>query len=246
LFCLCCRVWANEQALGLMRGSRAAPRIWDTDWLVLRPLAQLLRQEVSAHVAPGTVMIDFGCGEMPYVDIMRQMKIDYRGADIGDTGSLKIDRNGRVPVPDGSAGAVLSIQVLEHVRDLDAYCSEIRRLLSDDGVLLLSTHGTWLYHPHPEDHRRWTRTGLIADLSDRGLVVEEVQAIVGPLATTTLIRSTGFAFALRRLPLIGGLLAGLMAALMNLRAKLEDRLTPAQIRYDNACVFLVRARKAAS
>lgn len=228
-----------------MRGSRAAPRIWDTDWLVLRPLARLLRDQASAHVRPGALMVDLGCGEMPYADMMRAINIDYRGADISDGGALRIDDKGRVPLPDGAAGAVLSVQVLEHVRDLDSYCAEIRRLLRDDGVLLLSTHGTWLYHPHPEDHRRWTRTGLIADLADRGLVVEDVHAIAGPLATTTLIRLTGFAFMLRRVPLLGAPLASLLAALMNLRAKLEDRLTPAHIREDNACVFLVRARKAA-
>lgn len=189
-------------------------------------------------------MVDLGCGEMPYAAMMRQMEIDYRGADIGDHGSLRIDRQGRVPLPDSSAGAVLSIQVLEHVRDLDAYCAEILRLLSDDGILLLSTHGTWLYHPHPEDHRRWTRTGLIAELADRGLVVEEVHAIVGPLATSTLIRLTGFAFGLRKLPVLGDFLASVLAGIMNLRAKLEDSITPANIRNDNACVFLVRARKA--
>jgi hypothetical protein len=117
--------------------------------------------------------------------------------------------------------------------------------MQDDGVLLLSTHGTWLYHPHPEDHRRWTRTGLVLDLADRGLVVEDVRAILGPLATTTLIRSTGFAFFLRKVPLVGSVVARLVTALMNLRAMLEDRLTPPQIRNDNACVFFVRARKAA-
>lgn len=228
-----------------MRASRAAPRIWDTDWLVLRGLARLLRQEVRESIRPGMLMIDLGCGDMPYGDMMREMKIDYRGADIGEGSFLKIDEQGRVPLADGAAGAVLSVQVLEHVRDLDAYCAEIRRLLGDDGVLLLSTHGTWLYHPHPEDHRRWTRTGLVADLADRGLKVEQVHAIVGPLATTTLLRLTGFAFFLRRLPIIGGILASLLALVMNLRAQLEDQLTSDQIRNDNACVFLVRARKAA-
>lgn len=227
-----------------MRASRAAPRLWDTDWLVLRPLARLLREQARAHVRPGSVMVDLGCGDMPYAEMMREMKIDYRGADIGNGGALKIDQNGRVPLTDGSAGAVLSVQVLEHVRDLDSYCAEIRRLLSDDGVLLLSTHGTWLYHPHPEDHRRWTRTGLVADLADRGLAVEEMHAIAGPLATTTLIRLTAFAYLLRRLPVVGAVLAAILAALMNLRARLEDKITPEQVRNDNACVFLVRARKA--
>lgn len=229
-----------------MRASRAASRIWDTDWLVLRPLAELLRREASEHVRPGTLMVDLGCGDMPYAEMLRQLEIDYRGADIDGSSPLKIDAHGRVPLPDGSAGAVLSVQVLEHVRDLDAYCAEIGRLLSDDGVLLLSTHGTWLYHPHPEDHRRWTRTGLIADLSDRGFLVEEIHSIVGPLATTTLIRLTGFAFGLRKVPLLGGILASALAGVMNLRAKLEDSITPAQVRNDNACVFLVRARKAPS
>ncbi len=196
------------------------------------------------HVQPGATMVDLGCGEMPYADMMREMQIEYMGADIGDGAPLKIDAQGRVPIADGAAEAVLSVQVLEHVRDLDSYCAEIRRLLTHDGVLLLSTHGTWLYHPHPEDHRRWTRTGLIADLADRGLVVEEVHAIAGPLATTTLIRLTGFAFAVRKIPLVGPILAPALAGLMNLRAKIEDSITPAEIRYDNACVFLVRARKA--
>ena len=151
-----------------MKASRASPRIWDTDWLILRGLARLLKEQARAHVRPDTLMVDLGCGDMPYARMMREMRIDYRGADIDDGGSLRIDERGRVPLADGAAGAVLSVQVLEHVRDLDAYCAEINRLLRDDGVLLLSTHGTWLYHPHPEDHRRWTRTGLIADLGDRG------------------------------------------------------------------------------
>jgi SAM-dependent methyltransferase len=229
-----------------MRGSRAAPRIWDTDWLVLRPLARLLRKEAEAHVPPGSAMVDLGCGDMPYAAMLRDLKIDYRGADIDDGASLKIGQDGRVPLADGSAGAVLSVQVLEHVRDLDAYCAEIRRLLADDGVLLLSTHGTWLYHPHPEDHRRWTRSGLAADLADRGLIVEETHAIVGPLATTTMIRLTAFAFMLRRVPGAGRALAAALAALMNIRAVVEDRITPKDVKDQNACVFLVRARKAAA
>ena len=227
-----------------MRASRSAPRLWDTDWLVLRPLARLLRQQAAAHVTPGAVMVDFGCGDMPYATAMRALGFDYRGADIGAGGELQIDAGGRVPLPDSCAGAVLSVQVLEHVRDLASYCGEIRRLLRDDGTLLLSTHGNWLYHPHPEDHRRWTRTGLALDLASQGLIVEECLAIAGPLAFTTLMRMTGFAFMLRKLPLIGTPLAASLAVVMNIRAWLEDVITPAQIRMDNASVYLVRARKA--
>ena len=77
-----------------------------------------------------------------------------------------------MPLPDGCAKVIVSFQVLEHVWDLDWYFSEIRRLLAPGGTLLLSTHGTWLYHPHPTDFRRWTREGLRMELSSRGFVVQ--------------------------------------------------------------------------
>ena len=225
-----------------MRGSRSAPRLWDTDFLLLRPLARLIGEQATAHIRPAALVVDLGCGDMPYATMLRARGFDYRGADLDGGADLAIDRAGRVDLPTGAAGAVLSVQVLEHVADLDAYCAEIRRLLAPDGVLILSTHGAWLYHPHPQDHRRWTRTGLALDLAMRGLEVEACTAIAGPLATTTLIRLAGYAVMLRRVPLIGGVLARAMAVVMNLRAMAEDAVTPATIRDDNACVYLVRAR----
>jgi len=224
-----------------MRESRSKPRIWDTDWLVLRPLSRLILDHVCTH-SPAARLVDLGCGDMPYKAALERQGTQYLGADIDVGGDLLIDANGRVPLDAQSVDAVLSVQVLEHVRDLDLYFSEIRRLLRRDGILYLSTHGSWLYHPHPEDHRRWTRPGLVAELDAHGFRVEEDVALVGPLATTTLIRMTGFVFFLRKIPLLGAAIANGLAALMNLRALIEDRLTPASIRQNDACVYFVRAR----
>ena len=49
-----------------MRESRNNPRIWDTDWLVLRPLALLIREKIAAHSPHNAKLIDLGCGDMPY------------------------------------------------------------------------------------------------------------------------------------------------------------------------------------
>lgn len=223
---------------------RARPRPWHTDWLLLRYLSRLVAEDTAAQVRAGQMLLDMGCGSMPYRTLIEDAGIIYKGADIDDAADLRIGSDGRVDLADDSVDAVLSIQVLEHVRDLDAYCDEIRRLLHVDGTLFLSTHGTWLYHPHPEDYRRWTRTGLIADLEARGFKVEEIKALVGPLATTTLLRLTGYAFALRKLPMVGSFFAGALSLLMNARALLEDAITPAKMRFDNACVYWVRARPA--
>jgi len=221
---------------------RARPRPWHTDWLLLRGLSRIIRDEVGARMRPGQRLIDMGCGDMPYRRAIEETGVAYQGADLAGNVDIRIGPDGRVGLPTAQVDAVLSVQVLEHVRDLDGYCAEMRRLLRSDGTLFLSTHGMWLYHPHPEDHRRWTRTGLAADLESRGFVVEETKALVGPLATTTLLRLTGYAFVLRKIPVVGNALAGLFSLAMNMRAMIEDAITPAAMRMDNACVYWVRAR----
>ena len=226
---------------------RVSPSMWHTDWLQLGPLAKLIRAQ-AGRLPKGASIVDLGCGDMPYATLLRSLGLDYRPADIDDDamakGKLPIGPDGRVPLPDHSVDAILSAQVLEHVPDLDAYCAEIRRLLKPGGTLILSTHGSWFYHPHPEDHRRWTRTGLVLDLETRGIRVEEMHSICGPLATTTMIRLTAFAFVLKKVPVLGPIIAGALAVVMNARAVVEDAVTPAQMRDDNACVYLVRAHVA--
>lgn len=221
---------------------RASARIWHTDWLVLRSLQRLVVTDCAARLPAGSRLIDFGCGSQPYRGIFEERGIAYLGADLDGQAELEIGPEGRVAAADGAADAILSIQVLEHVRSLDTYLQECRRLLASDGTLFLSTHGTWLYHPHPEDHRRWTRTGLVLDLEDRGFSVEKIDAIAGPLATTTLLRLTGFAFALRKVPLLGKPMVALLALIMNVRAVIEDAITPEAVRRDNACVYWLRAK----
>jgi SAM-dependent methyltransferase len=221
-----------------MNNRRLNPRIWDTDWLMLRGMRRALERLVSEHVGGGDRVLDFGCGDMPYRALVESRGATYLGADFDQHAEVHISPSGRLAIDDASVDVVLSVQVLEHVRDLDTYLMEIGRVLKPDGTLLLSTHGTWLYHPHPEDHRRWTRAGLINDIEARAFSVREIEAIVGPLGTTTMIRLTGFAFFLRRLPIIGHLLASLLAAIMNVRGWIEELITPETIRADNGCVYM--------
>ncbi len=222
-------------------GRRLRPRIIDTDWLVLRGMADSFERTFAGEIRPGHRVLDFGCGTMPYRSMIEACGGSYLGADFGSEAEVTISEDGRIAQDSASVDVVLSIQVLEHVRDLDTYFSEIARVLKPGGVLLLSTHGTWLYHPHPEDHRRWTRPGLVNEIESRGLRVTACEAIVGPLAWTTLVRLTGYCYALRKLPGLGALAGAAIALVMNTRAWLEDKLTPGTIREDNACVYLVRA-----
>jgi len=221
---------------------RRRPGILDADWLVLRGLSRAIDAHAARLAKVCRSTIDLGCGEQPYRQYFENRGIAYRGADLGNGAEIAITPEGRVLADGESADLVVSFQVLEHVRDLDTYLSEAARLLSPGGKLLLSTHGTWLYHPHPEDHRRWTREGLINELQSRGWTVESWEAICGPLAWTTIVRLTGYCYVLRRVPMIGAVLAGMLSLAMNLRAAFEDAVTPRAISDDNACVYLVQAR----
>jgi SAM-dependent methyltransferase len=224
---------------------RAAPSIWQPDWLVLREMARVLRAMLAdpGLSLRGARVLDFGCGTRPYEPWFLAQGAQYSGADIDDAHEVRIGAEGRLDCGDGEYDLVASFQVLEHVWDLAGYLGEARRALTADGWLLLSTHGTWLYHPHPADYRRWTAEGLRREVESRGFRLVRMEPVVGPLAWTTVFRSLGMAHFLKPLPVVGAPLAGLAAAAMNARAWLEERITPRAITAVNACTYIALFRR---
>jgi len=228
------------------RGSeRFSPSWFDHQRHILIGLRRSLERLVDDRLrpAPGNRIVDLGCGDAPYARLFERHGCDYVRCDLdGDVDAILVP--GRpVELPAASADGVVSFQVLEHVWDLDWYLGEAKRLLKPGGWLLLSTHGTWPYHPHPADYRRWTRAGLVAELGTRGFDNECVEAVVGPLAWTTEIRLLGWRELLTKVPLIGALLFKPVAVVSNLRMVIEDAITPASIRDHNACVYVTLSRK---
>jgi SAM-dependent methyltransferase len=110
--------------------------------------------------------------------------VDYRGADLpGNQAATLVLENGRIPLLDASADFVLSTQVLEHAADPASYLAEARRVLKPGGQLLLSTHGTFMFHPDPEDFWRWTHAGLKKVVQDAGFAMQSRRGIVGAVPT---------------------------------------------------------------
>ncbi len=225
---------------------RATPRFWQPDWLVLREMVRVLRGLLAdpALRLEGAEVIDFGCGSRPYESWFAAAGARYRGADIDGAHEVAIRADGTLACGDAQFDLAASFQVLEHVWDIATYLRECRRVLRPDGWLLLSTHGTWLYHPHPTDFRRWTAEGLRREVEAHGFRMLRMEPVVGPLAWTTIFRSLGVVHALKPLPLAGPLLAALAASLLNARAWIEDRITPRAITAVNACTYIALFRRA--
>ncbi len=230
---------------------RLDPPFWRHDAYTLRRLARAL-SELAENAAQGarppSTVVDLGAGDAPYRTLFERDGCRYLPCDIDVPADhptmLRLEPGKPLALGNESVDIVLSLQVLEHVWDLDWYLGEARRLLAPEGRLILSTHGTWLYHPHPTDFRRWTRTGLLAELAQRGFEVTQVQALVGPLAWTTQFRALGWNRVLGAVPILGGLLAKVSNSVHHLRMQLEDALTPRQWIEDNAAIYLVVARTA--
>jgi SAM-dependent methyltransferase len=225
---------------------RLDPPFWRHDAYTLRGLVRAVRRFAAARPAcggSGATVVDLGAGDAPYRSLFETDGAVYLACDLEPDAQVPIASGVPVPLASASADLVVSFQVLEHVWDLDWYLGEARRLLRDDGTLLLSTHGTWLYHPHPTDFRRWTRDGLVAELTTRGFEVQTIEGVVGPLAWTTQFRTLGYNVILGRIPGAGKLLSAIVCGLMYPRMWLEDRVTPRYWVDHNAAIYVVTATK---
>jgi SAM-dependent methyltransferase len=98
----------------------------------------------------------------------------------------------RLPVADGSADLVLCTQVLEHVEDPSRAVSEMARVLKPGGICLLTTHGTWFYHPDPEDYWRWTPAGLRRVFEAAGFGEVKLEPVGGTKLALAVLGLTSF------------------------------------------------------
>jgi SAM-dependent methyltransferase len=136
--------------------SRLRPSRTSVQYAVRKPLIDWL----AASDVSGLRVLDVGCGDRPYEQLLRGAG-EIVGFDV--PGNPHADLHGSIdaiPAEDASVDVVLCVQVLEHVADPPAAIRELRRVVRPGGKVLLSTHGVYPFHPNPEDLWRWTHTGL--------------------------------------------------------------------------------------
>lgn len=185
------------------------------------------------------ILLDFGCGDMPYKEVIAPKVGSYLGIDLemNPKADHHIDFDSKTTLPDGSGDIILSNQVLEHVDSPSGYLKEAYRLLKPDGRLLLSTHGYWFYHPTPNDYWRWTSAGLRRTIEAEGFEILKFHGIMGLAASGLQLFQDGLIFKMPRF------MRPVFAFFMQLLVALFDKVSTQAQKDRDASLYIVIARK---
>lgn len=216
------------------------PKLTGTRYHTFKLLRKALEYSIAKYFSKIDKLenvLDYGCGIKPYESLFLPFFNHYLGADIAETkgADILIDENGDMAIGDELIDVVISTQVLEHVVDVDKYLKEAYRVTKKGGMLLLSTHGYWIYHPNPTDLWRWTRDGLELTLDRNGFKSVESLGFINRAASGLQLIQDAFQWKFPRFffrPLWALFILGLQ--------KLVDR---GSLYNQDAGIFLIIAKK---
>lgn len=166
---------------------RLNPTVFHTRYVHLKKLRDRTLKAIEEITAEkkDLLLVDFGCGDMPYRSVIEPMVGQYVGVDLemNSKADHHIDFDSKTTLPDNYCDIILSNQVLEHVDSPHSYLSEALRLLKPGGSAIFTTHGYWFYHPTPYDYWRWTSAGLRKTIEAEGFEIRSFHGIMGLAAS---------------------------------------------------------------
>jgi SAM-dependent methyltransferase len=225
----------------MMENQRLYPKWFNRHYYGLTRLRIEITKIINKYLSDENMdLLDFGCGSMPYQSIYKPYVKNYFGADI----DLNPDRHFDLDIATSSIKVgserfdiIVSTQVLEHVVSPQDYLREANRVAKQGGLLIISTHGFFPYHPDPNDYWRWTKSGLHKVLNDNGWV---------PIETVGIIGYTAAAFSLLQYSVAKRLPKGirtLFEIVMQRIVSLTDWFYKPEQRQENAMIYLIVCKK---
>ena len=162
------------------------------------------------HVEPGDVVLDVGCGEGLFAAALAEHGAAPICVEVADeplrrlrarfgqlTDARRAQAGEELPLTDREADAVWAGEVLEHVVDVGAFLTDLRRVLKPGGPLVLTTpdHPRRLlarfaadphafdehFHPYADHLRFFTERTLRRVLDDAGFAAVDLRREHGHL-----------------------------------------------------------------
>jgi len=130
------------------------------------------------------ILLDVGCGEQPFRKLRGLDQYVYVGIEIPAATSsfgMSLSRTDivlydgeRFPVHSKSVDLVLLLEVFEHVRERSKLFNEIERVLTSDGVVIVSVPWSARIHFRPDDYFRPTPFEIERLAAESGLKIVDV------------------------------------------------------------------------
>lgn len=168
---------------GTLRASRDHRHVAPSSWLVADKVARRYAVALPKH-AQGR-LLDFGCGLVPFYEAYRQFVsnivcIDWKHSlhaspYLDETQDL----SGVIGLESQSFDTILVSDVLEHLPAPALSWSELYRLLTRGGKVILNVPFYYGLHEQPHDYYRFTEHALRLLAEDVGFTVVELEAIGG-------------------------------------------------------------------
>lgn len=151
------------------------------NWLIYNINDRFLTKHASLYRGD---IYDLGAGESPYKDFFlehatRYVAVDWAGSFHQTRADIVADLNAALPIKDSVADTVVSLSVLEHLREPQTMLDEAFRILKPGGHLILQVPWQWWIHEAPHDYFRYTPYGLQHLLGKAGFNGITVEAQAG-------------------------------------------------------------------
>ncbi len=127
-------------------------------------------------------LLDVGCGEMPYQELVLPHIDEYVGLDLEDYPlyqEIEPDATwdgATMPFESASFDCALCTEVLEHCEDPDHVLKEVHRVLKPGGFFVLTVPFLWPLHEVPHDENRPTPFRLERQLRSAGFTEIRLKA----------------------------------------------------------------------
>jgi len=145
----------------------------------------LIRHALLKHIANNKefihgMVLDFGCGSMPYKSLFQYS--NYIGVDIKISGHPQEDKKPTIyydgknlPFKNETFDSILCSEVFEHIFNLKEIIIELKRVLKANGTMLITTPFVWEEHEIPYDFVRFTSFGLKNILESQGFSIIKIE-----------------------------------------------------------------------
>lgn len=181
-------------------------------------------------------LLDFGCGKKPYETLFQNVS-EYIGIDFDGEGHIhtneKIDviYDGKsIPFPDNTFDGILSTEVFEHIFNPDEIILEIKRVLKNQGLILITCPFSICEHEIPNDYARYSSFAVKFMLQKEGFEIIEFTKTGNAVTTIWQLRITywqnSILFHFKNIPVLRTILKKLIYTTFNLSALVFSSILP--------------------